>query len=125
MTREIQARYASLLAIVLLFATLASARNVNTQTTSSPDSEVKGAGCLRAGVEHGCFILKDSKSGKEFNLHFKDGDVPPVDTFISFTGTRGGISTCQQGEVVQVTKWKKHNDKVCTQDKENKDAGQP
>lgn len=66
---------------------------------------VAGAGCVEAGVEGGCFVLHDSKSGTTFNLFFKD-DFPKLNTAISFQGIENGNPNfCMQGKAVDVTKW--------------------
>ena len=66
---------------------------------------VNGTGCLRAGTEHGCLVLKDKKNGKQYSLHFKPDNRPKVDTAISFEGSTVGGDTCMQGTPVEVSQW--------------------
>jgi hypothetical protein len=67
---------------------------------------VHGSGCIRAGVEQGCLVLKDTKTAKEFSLHFPtEGSNASVGQAISFTGTVR-MDVCQQGTAVKVTKFK-------------------
>ena len=63
---------------------------------------ITGSGCVEAGVEAGCLVLKDTKSGTLYNLFFQ-GTAPSINTAIRFTGTlHEGPTTCQQGTPVDV-----------------------
>jgi hypothetical protein len=42
---------------------------------------ISGAGCVEAGVEAGCLVLRDTKTGTLYNL-FVTGKKPPVGTGI-------------------------------------------
>ena len=76
-----------------------------TSGKEASSSKVLGSGCVEAGVEGGCFVLHDKKSGTTFNLFFKDG-FPALDTAISFEGTEdNNPNFCMQGKAVDVTKW--------------------
>jgi hypothetical protein len=74
------------------------------QAPKKDDTTIKSAGCVRAGVEAGCLVLKGFKDKKNYSLHFPD-KKPDADTAIAFEGTDGGVDTCNQGTVVKVTKW--------------------
>ena len=66
---------------------------------------IKATGCVQAGVEARCLVLKDAKTGKLYNLLVKD-PRPAAGQGISFTGIPfDGMTTCMQGEAVQVTHW--------------------
>ena len=66
---------------------------------------VSAAGCVEAGVEAGCLVLKEGKTNTLYNLYFT-GKAPDIDTAISFDGElRGGVTHCMQGTPVTVTKW--------------------
>ena len=68
---------------------------------------VSARGCVRAGVEAGCLVLKDGKTNTLYNLYFT-GKAPDVDTMISFDGElRGGVTHCMQGTAVTVTNWER------------------
>jgi hypothetical protein len=76
---------------------------------SSPPQQVKTAvraeGCVEAGVEARCLILRDLKTGHLYNLLFPAAR-PPVGLGIEFTGVlRPGPSACMQGIAVEVTNW--------------------
>jgi len=65
-----------------------------------------GTGCVEAGVEAGCLVLKDGKSGTLYNLFFK-GKKASVGMAIEFSGTiHEGPTTCMQGTPVDVKEWK-------------------
>jgi len=69
-------------------------------------ASVSGSGCVEPGVETGCLVLKDSKTGTSYNLFFT-GDKPSLNTAIEFSGTaHEGPTTCMQGKPVKVSKWK-------------------
>ena len=71
----------------------------------SPAKTVTGSGCIKAGVEAGCLVLKDTKTGTLYNLFFKMNS-PGIGTAIRFTGTRHrGATTCMQGTAVDVTEF--------------------
>lgn len=75
------------------------------QPTKPAAKTVEGAGCVEAGVEAGCLIVKDLKSGKVFNLIVK-APQPAVGEGIEFRGTLfSGVTACMQGTAVEVTNW--------------------
>jgi hypothetical protein len=66
---------------------------------------ISGSGCVEAGVEAGCLVLKDSKTHDLYNLFFA-GKPPAINTAIRFTGTaHQGPTTCMQGTPVNVKKF--------------------
>jgi len=66
---------------------------------------ITGSGCVEAGVEAGCLVLKDTKTGTLYNLFFQ-GTPPAINTAIRFTGNlHEGPTTCQQGTPVDVKKF--------------------
>lgn len=68
---------------------------------------VTGSGCVEAGVEAGCLVLKDEKSGTLYNLFFKS-NPPAINTAIRFSGTvHDGPTTCMQGIAVDVKQFTK------------------
>lgn len=76
-------------------------------TSPPPKKQVQlhGQGCVEAGVEANCLVLKDLKSGSLFNLLIK-GIHPAAGDGIEFVGTlHQGPSTCMQGIAVDVINW--------------------
>jgi len=73
-------------------------------TLASAQKKVSGSGCLEAGAEDGCMVLTDQKTGTLYDLKFS-GKKPDVGTAITFDGTEGEISECQQGTRVNVSKY--------------------
>jgi hypothetical protein len=72
-----------------------------------PGKTITGTGCVEAGVEAGCLVLKDMKSGTLYNLFFRH-NPPEINTAIHFTGTRhDGPTTCMQGTAVNVNQFTK------------------
>jgi hypothetical protein len=73
---------------------------------AKPDAnKVEATGCVEAGVETGCLILRDIKSGKLYNLIVKVPH-PRVGEGIEFSGTLfRGMTACMQGTPVEVEKW--------------------
>lgn len=66
---------------------------------------ITGSGCVEAGVEAGCLVLKDQRTGTLYNLFFKS-NPPAINTAIRFTGTpHEGPTSCQQGTPVDVSKF--------------------
>ncbi len=84
-------------------------------TASVPESkQVHAQGCVQAGVEARCLMVKDLRSGKLYNVLFK-GLLPSVGERIEFTGIlHNGISMCMQGIPVEVTQWAHKEALKCT-----------
>lgn len=77
----------------------------NQPAAQSDSAAVSGSGCVEAGVEAGCYVLKDKKSGTLYNLIFS-GTKPAIGSGIRFTGEKfDGTTTCMQGQPVKVTSW--------------------
>ncbi|MBZ5523077.1 MAG: hypothetical protein LAP21_12640 [Acidobacteriia bacterium] len=90
--------------MALLLAGIASGQT-KPKAAAAAGKTVTGSGCVEAGVEAGCLVLKDRKTGTLFNLFFK-GTPPAIGTAIRFTGNlHEGPTTCQQGTAVNVTKF--------------------
>jgi hypothetical protein len=77
--------------------------------------QVIAEGCVEAGVEMRCLVLKDVKSGKLYNLLVKE-PRPNIGDGIEFTGVPfDGITYCMQGIAVKVTDWKRKESLKCSQ----------
>jgi len=77
-------------------------------------NQVKAKGCVEAGVEASCLVMKDVDSGKLYNLLIK-GAKPAIGTGIEFTGVPfDGMTVCMQGAPVSVTKWARKDSLKCT-----------
>jgi len=75
------------------------------QETKPDANKVEATGCVQAGVEAGCLVLRDMKSGKLYNLIVKVPH-PRVGEGIEFSGTLfRGMTACMQGTPVEVEKW--------------------
>jgi|CZKF01.1.fsa_nt_gi hypothetical protein len=83
---------------------------------STPDpKQVRAVGCVEAGVEMRCLVLKDMKSGKLYNLLVKE-PRPKIGDGIEFTGVPfDGVTYCMQGIAVQVTDWTHKDSLKCSQ----------
>ena len=93
--------------IACLLTAVAMAASAATATAGpAPESKpVTGQGCVEAGVEAKCLVVKDLKSGVMYNLLIK-GTQPAVGTGIEFTGVPyDGMTVCMQGAPLTVTKW--------------------
>jgi hypothetical protein len=74
-------------------------------------NQVKGTGCVQAGAEAGCLVVKDTASGNLYSLLIK-GAKPPVGIGIDFAGAPfNGATTCSQGTPVQISTWS-HNESL-------------
>lgn len=68
-------------------------------------NQVKGQGCVQAGVTAGCLVVKDAQTGKLLNLLIK-GAKPALDIGIDFVGAPfNGTTACMQGIPVQISTW--------------------
>jgi hypothetical protein len=105
-----------------LFGTLAAIALASAAATAGagpePDAKpIHVQGCVEAGVEASCLVLKDIDSGKLYNLFVK-GDKPAVGAGIEFTGIPfKGITTCMQGAPIKVATWTRKDSLKCAQGK--------
>jgi hypothetical protein len=77
--------------------------------------QVRAEGCVEAGVEMRCLVLKDMKSGTLYNLLVKE-PRPKIGEGIEFTGVPfDGVTYCMQGIAVQVTDWTRKDSLKCIQ----------
>ena len=83
-----------------------------------PDAkQITARGCVQAGAERRCLVLKDVESGKLFELLIK-GAGPDIGTGIEFTGKPyPGTTACMQGSPVQVTSWTPKHYLKCSRNK--------
>lgn len=80
-----------------------------------PDKPVPihGQGCVTAGVEARCLLVRDLKSGRLFSLVFKSIQ-PAVGDGIEFDALpHQGPSTCMQGKALDVTDWARKDTLKC------------
>ena len=76
--------------------------------------QVRGEGCVEPGVETRCLVVKDVKTGSQFNLFVK-GVQPEIGSGIEFMGVpHNGMTTCMGGTAIDVQSWV-HKDLKCTQ----------
>ncbi len=94
-----------LVALIFCFSVVLAAQE---PTKPVAPGTVKGIGYLEAGVEAGCKVLKDTKTGVLYNLFFSSKDQPSIGTAIVFEGTvHEGPTICMQGKAVDVSSWTK------------------
>jgi len=87
--------------------------------------EIHGMGCVEAGVEAHCLVLKDIKSGMIFNLLIRQ-PRPAIGEGIEFTGVRHeGPTVCMQGTAIAVTTWARKDTLKCTQPQKFKKQAEP
>lgn len=78
-----------------------------------PAVEVRGFGCVEAGVEANCLVVKDLKGGSLFNLLVK-GARPDIGDGIEFVGVpHQGPTMCMQGIAIDVTNWSRKDTIKC------------
>jgi hypothetical protein len=92
--------------LVIMFLSLAVVAQTAQQPIQPAAKPIAGAGCVEAGVETGCLLLKDTKSKTLYNLFFT-GNKPTLGAAIQFTGiAKVGVNTCMQGKPADVKEWK-------------------
>ena len=81
---------------------------------AAPANQVKGTGCVQAGTEAGCLVVKDTASGNLYTLLIKRAK-PPVGIGIDFAGAPVSSSTtCTQGTPVQLSTWSRNESLQCS-----------
>jgi hypothetical protein len=101
-------RFAAALTAFLLLAVVPLIRpqQDKPQDPPAPAKTVSGLGCVEAGVEAGCLVLRDEKSKKLYNLYFSMPRKPQPGMGIRFRGTKkDGVTICMQGEPINVGNW--------------------
>ena len=99
---------ACMLTVILLGTVSLGAQTKETKPAPPTTATIKGSGCVEAGAEAACLVVKDSKTKTVYNVFFPSGTKPDVGTAIAFTGAEHkGQTTCQQGKPVDVSKWSK------------------
>jgi len=74
---------------------------------------VKGQGCVVAGVEASCLVVKEVKTGVLYNLVFK-GTKPEPGIGVEFTGVPSDMmTTCMQGKPLEVSSWSRVDSLKC------------
>ncbi len=98
----------------LLAATALAAFAATATAGPAPGAKpVHGQGCVEAGVEAGCLVVKDAKSGVLYNLLIK-GTHPAIRVGIDFTGVpHDGPTICMQGVALDVTNWARVDSLKC------------
>lgn len=72
--------------------------------------EVKATGCVRNGVEAGCVLLKTLDGKTTYNIFATPRPDPGI--VITIEGTQfQGVTSCQQGIPITVTKWEATGEK--------------
>jgi hypothetical protein len=67
--------------------------------------KIHGEGCVEAGVDARCLIVRDVRAGKLYNIVVGDPKPTPGEG-IEFTGTlHQGASVCMQGAAIEVERW--------------------
>ncbi len=90
----------------LSFCAVVSAQQ-SAQQDSTPNAVIQGAGCVDSGVEAGCKVLKDTKTGDTYVLFFS-GKEPAPGSAIWFKGAaHQGMTTCMLGKAVDISRWKR------------------
>lgn len=93
---------------LMLAAMLAGAFQAQAPVKADEPSSntVSASGCVSAGVEAGCLMVTDSKTGTVYNVYFRGRSKPKIGTAIRFTGTpHDGPTICMQGRAVNVRTW--------------------
>ena len=90
---------------------------ITTPLTAAPKSnQVRAEGCVEAGVEAGCLMVKDVKSGRLYNVMIK-GPRPQVGDGIEFIGVpHDGLTYCMQGIALEVINWAPKQSLQCVRD---------
>jgi hypothetical protein len=75
--------------------------------------KVHGEGCVEAGVDARCLIVRDLHAGKLYNILVGD-PRPTLGEGIEFTGTlHQGANVCMQGAAIEVEHWARKESLKC------------
>jgi hypothetical protein len=101
-------------AVLAVAAILLAASAVTANAGPAPEpKEVHAQGCVQAGVEAGCLMVKDMRGGRLYNLLIK-GPRPAIGDGIEFAGKPyNGLTACMQGVALEVTSWARKDSLKC------------
>ncbi|HEY2859009.1 MAG TPA: hypothetical protein VGJ21_11375 [Terracidiphilus sp.] len=79
-----------------------------------PDvKKVHGEGCVEAGVDARCMLVRDLRAGRIYNILVGDPRPTPGEG-IEFTGTlHQGANVCMQGAAIEVEHWARKESIKC------------
>ncbi len=104
-------------AITLAAMLIVAGAMLSAQDLPPAAKEIRAEGCVEAGVEAGCLMVKDVATGTLYNIMVK-GEKPAVGDGIEFTGMPfDGATICMQGAPVKVTAWSKKASLKCGEGK--------
>lgn len=75
--------------------------------THAAGQTVNILGCVSRGVEFGCLVIKDHRTGKTYQINSANPPPDPAKNLVvSLKGqVTGGIDFCQQGPILQDITW--------------------
>lgn len=99
-----------ILAVMASLLFFPSGGHAQDRKTKREIREVKATGCVRKGVEGGCLLLKTLDGRTTYNIFANPSPEP--DIVITIEGTQfQGVTSCQQGIPITVTKWEATGEK--------------
>ena len=112
--KRVRSRTAVALASALLSPSLVLAQQQPEIPKPQPEpKKVHGEGCVEAGVDARCLVVRDVRAGKLYNIVVGDPRPSPGEG-IEFTGTlRTGANICMQGAAVEVERWARKDTIKC------------
>jgi hypothetical protein len=93
-------------AALLALCSFAAAQDKPDVPKPQPEpKKIHGEGCVEAGVEANCLVVRDVHAGKIYNILVGE-PRPTLGEGIEFTGTAfQGVSMCMQGTAIEVERW--------------------
>jgi hypothetical protein len=107
-------RFSAAILLALVATTSAIAQQQPEIPKPQPEpKKVHGEGCVEAGVEARCLVVRDVRAGKLYNILVGD-PRPTLGEGIEFTGTlRQGANVCMQGAAIEVERWARKDTIKC------------
>jgi hypothetical protein len=90
----------------LLLFLLAAA--VPTAPAAAAGQRVSILGCVNQGVEHGCLVITDRKTGKTYQINAAEPKPDPAQQLVVALQAQineGAVDFCQQGPILTAIKW--------------------
>jgi len=100
--------------IALVAASAVAAAQQPDVPKPQPDvKKVHGEGCVEAGVDARCLVVRDVRAGRIYNILVGDPRPTPGEG-IEFTGTlHQGANVCMQGAAIEVERWARKESIKC------------
>jgi hypothetical protein len=101
------------LSLIAASSLVAAAQQPEIPKPQKQANKIHGEGCVEAGVDARCLVVRDLHAGKLYNVLVGEPRPTPGEG-IEFTGTlHQGANICMQGAAIEVEHWQRKASLKC------------